>query len=83
MAVELQDTKVDRTIDARGSYCPGPLMEVIRAIREARVGEVVEVLSSDTGSKRDIPKWCEKAGHHFLGIIDDVGFARLVVRKAR
>ncbi|HEY3249034.1 MAG TPA: sulfurtransferase TusA family protein [bacterium] len=83
MAVELKETQVDRTIDARGSYCPGPLMELIRAIREARVGEVVEVLSSDSGSKRDIPKWCVKAGHQFVGIIDDAGFARLVVRKAR
>lgn len=83
MAVELKEAKIDRTIDARGSYCPGPLMELIRAIREAKVGEVVAVLSSDTGSKRDIPKWCEKAGHQFLGIIDESGFARLVVRKAR
>ncbi|HEY3247200.1 MAG TPA: sulfurtransferase TusA family protein [bacterium] len=83
MAVELQDTKVDRTIDARGSYCPGPLMELIRAIRESRVGETVEVLSSDSGSRRDIPKWCQKAGHQFLGIIDETGFARLVVRKGR
>jgi TusA-related sulfurtransferase len=80
MAVEL---KVDRTIDARGSYCPGPLMELIRAIREAKVGEVIEVLSSDTGSKRDIPKWCQKAGHALVGITDDAGYARIVVRKAR
>jgi TusA-related sulfurtransferase len=80
MAVEL---KVDRTIDARGSYCPGPLMELIRAIREAKVGEVIEVLSSDTGSKRDIPKWCQKARHELVEIADDVGYAHIVVRKAR
>jgi TusA-related sulfurtransferase len=80
MSVEMQ---VDRTIDARGSYCPGPLMELIRAIREARVGEVIEVLSSDSGSRRDIPKWCQKAGHELVGIIDEPGFARFIVRKAR
>lgn len=80
MAVEL---KVDRSIDARGSYCPGPLMELIRAIREARVGEAIEVLSSDSGSKRDIPKWCQKAGHELLGVIDEEGFSRFIVRKAR
>jgi len=80
MSVEMQ---VDRTIDARGSYCPGPLMELIRAIREARVGEVIEVLSSDSGSRRDIPKWCQKAGHELVGIVDEPGFARFIVRKAR
>jgi TusA-related sulfurtransferase len=58
-------------------------MELIRAIREAKIGEVIEVLSSDTGSKRDIPKWCQKAGQALLAITDDAGYAHIVVRKAR
>ena len=32
-----------RLIDARGSFCPGPLMELIRAIRESQVGDVIAV----------------------------------------
>jgi TusA-related sulfurtransferase len=59
---------VTRTIDARGSFCPGPLMELIRAIREAQVGDVLTVYSSDAGSKTDIPKWVEKAGHRLVGL---------------
>ena len=47
---------ITRTVDARGSFCPGPLMELIRAIREGQVGDVIAVLSSDKGSKTDIPK---------------------------
>ena len=54
---------ITRTVDARGSFCPGPLMELIRAIRESQVGDVIAVYSSDKGSKTDIPKWVEKAGH--------------------
>jgi len=73
----------DRTIDARGSYCPGPLMELIRAVREGQTGEVIEVLSSDSGSKRDIPKWVEKAKHELVRVVDDQGFTRFIVRKAR
>jgi len=57
---------ITRTVDARGSYCPGPLMELIRAIRESQVGDVIAVLSSDKGSKIDIPKWIEKAGHRLV-----------------
>ena len=72
-----------RVIDARGSYCPGPLMELIRAVKEANVGDVVEVWSSDTGSQRDIPKWVEKAGHEFLGVIHEQGYDRIRVRKKR
>lgn len=78
-----QMVKVDRVIDARGAYCPGPLMELIRAVRESRVGEVLEVLSSDSGSRRDIPAWVQKAGHEVVGIFPEQGYDRIVVRKAR
>lgn len=74
---------VSRTIDARGSFCPGPLMELIRAIREAQVGEVLAVLSSDKGSKVDIPKWIEKAGHRLIGVFDRDGYDEIIVEKLR
>jgi TusA-related sulfurtransferase len=74
---------VTRTIDARGSYCPGPLMELIRAIRESTVGDVLAVLSTDKGSKVDIPKWVEKAGHRLIALEAQDGFDRIVVEKAR
>ena len=42
-------------------------MELIRAIRESEPGDVIAVYCSDTGSKTDIPKWVEKAGHRLVG----------------
>ena len=72
-----------RTIDARGSFCPGPLMELIRAIRESQVGDVLAVLSSDNGSRTDIPKWIEKAGHRLIGVTARAGYDEIVVEKMR
>ena len=74
---------ITRTVDARGSYCPGPLMELIRAIRESQVGDILGVLSSDKGSKIDIPKWIEKAGHRLIAVETLEGYDRMVVEKAR
>jgi tRNA 2-thiouridine synthesizing protein A len=74
---------ITRTVDARGSYCPGPLMELIRAIRESQVGDVIAVLSSDKGSKTDIPKWVEKAGHRLVALETLDGYDQIVVEKAR
>ncbi len=74
---------ITRTVDARGSYCPGPLMELIRAIREGQVGDVIAVYSSDKGSKTDIPKWIEKAGHRLIGVTEGDGYDEIVVEKAR
>ena len=72
-----------RTIAARGSFCPGPLMELIRAIREGQVGDVIAVLSSDQGSRTDIPKWIDKAGHLLIGVTSHDGYDEIVVEKRR
>ena len=75
--------QIDKTIDARGLACPGPLMNLIGAIRQGQVGQVFEVLSSDEGSKTDIPAWVAKAKHELVEVRPDDGFAHFVVRKAR
>ena len=74
---------ITRTIDARGSFCPGPLMELIRAIKESEVGETIAVWSADKGSKTDIPIWVAKAGHTLVGIETRDGYDEIVVTKAR
>lgn len=78
--VELQIT---RSIDAKGMPCPGPLMSLIGAIREGQIGDVFEVLSTDEGSKTDIPAWVSKARHELIQVVPEEGYARFVVRKAR
>ena len=76
-------TEITRSIDARGMACPGPLMALIGAIRNGQVGDVYEVLSSDEGSKTDIPAWVAKAQHELVEVVPDDGYARFVIRKAR
>lgn len=71
----------DRIIDARGSFCPGPLMELIRGIRESSPGTVLSVYSSDSGSRGDIPKWVAKAGHTLVGVVSHGGYDEIVVEK--
>jgi len=56
-------------------------MELIRAIRESAVGEVIVVRSSDKGSKTDIPKWVAKAGHRLVGVEEADGYDVIVVEK--
>jgi TusA-related sulfurtransferase len=81
---EVVNPPVTRVVDARGSFCPGPLMELIRAIRESEVGDVIAVRSTDQGSRTDIPKWVEKAGHRLVGIEAAAeGYDEIVVQKLR
>ena len=72
-----------KSIDARGMACPGPLLALIGAIRQGQVGDTFEIISSDAGSRTDIPAWVAKARHELVEVIPDAGFARFIVRKAR
>jgi TusA-related sulfurtransferase len=74
---------ISTTVDARGSFCPGPLMELIRAIKESEVGETIAVLSADKGSKIDIPKWVGKAGHELVAVLEHDGYDEIIVTKVR
>jgi TusA-related sulfurtransferase len=75
------DVAIDKEIDARGSFCPGPLLELIRGVKSIPVGGVVAVLSSDPGSNKDIPLWIGKAKQEFLGAFPEQGYTRFVLRK--
>ncbi len=79
----MSEVKPDIVVDARGSYCPGPLMELIKTIKKAEVGQVIAVYSSDSGSKKDIPLWVEKAGHELIAVIDRDGYTEFLVRKKK
>jgi TusA-related sulfurtransferase len=57
------------------------VMELIRAIREEPAGTELIVYSTDSGSRIDIPKWVEKAGHRLVGIATRNGFDEIVVEK--
>ncbi len=72
-----------RLVDARGSFCPGPLMELIAQLKMAEVGDELEILSSDKGSAADIPQWISKVGHELLGTREEEGVWHITVKKLK
>ena len=72
-----------RIIDARDTFCPGPLMELISYMKRASVGDELELLSTDKGSVNDVPEWIAKVGHELISSeqIDNVWHVK--VRKAK
>ena len=78
---ELVQLKVNKSVDARGTSCPGPLLAAKKAIGQIENGQVMEVLSADEGTRRDIPKWCNKKGYEYLGTVEESGFFKIFLRK--
>jgi TusA-related sulfurtransferase len=82
-AVDLNGIDVASVVDARGSACPGPLLEAKKGIGKVKVGEILEILSNDSATKNDIPVWANKVGHEFLGHIEADGCDRIFVRRKK
>jgi TusA-related sulfurtransferase len=80
---ELRRLKPNKVVDARGTSCPGPLLAAKQAITEVPIGGILEVLSSDPGTKRDLPIWARKMGHVFLGVIEEPGYWRIFVKRMK
>ena len=78
---ELQGLTINKTVDARGTACPGPLLAAKKAVGEINTGEIMEILSSDEGTKKDVPKWATKKGHDYLGTIDEAGYFKIYLKK--
>jgi tRNA 2-thiouridine synthesizing protein A len=83
MTTDLSAVKPAAVVDCRGSACPGPLMEAKKAIGKVKVGEVLEVLSNDAGTKDDIPLWAKKVGHEFIGFLAADGYDRIFVTRKK
>lgn len=81
--MNLSEIKAASTVDARGSACPGPLLEAKKGIGKVKVGEVLEVFSNDPGTRTDIPAWAEKVGHEFIGAVGADGYDKLYVRRKK
>lgn len=75
------DLKVARTLDAKGLSCPMPLLRTKKEIDKINSGEILEILGTDPGSRNDLPGWCTRAGHEFLGEKEASGFFCFFIKK--
>jgi len=80
--MDLSQVKVDKQLDAKGLSCPMPLLKTRKALQDMQPGQVLEVFSTDHGSKNDLPAFCRNSGNEFLGFEDlDEKTTRYLIRK--
>jgi tRNA 2-thiouridine synthesizing protein A len=73
---------ITRTVDARGQSCPGPLVTLARALKDAARGDQFELLATDPGSRSDVPSWAKLSGNELLDTTEADGEFRYTIRKA-
>jgi len=80
---DLSSLQGQKVVDARGTSCPGPILAAKKGMPEVKVGEIMEVLATDSGTQKDLPAWAKKVGHEYLGFVEEPGYMKLFVRRLK
>ena len=57
---------IDKAIDTRGLNCPLPILKAKKALADMISGQVLEVVSTDSGSTRDFQAFAKQTGNELL-----------------
>ncbi len=80
---DLSNVQSAKSVDARAMACPGPLLEAKKAIGSITVGQILEIMSGDHGSREDIPAWCKKTGNEYMGFVERDGYDSIYVLRKK
>jgi tRNA 2-thiouridine synthesizing protein A len=72
----------DQTLDASGLNCPMPILKTKKALKQMEPGQVLEVISTDAGSVKDLVAFCNQTGNILLESIEVDGKYIFTVEKA-
>lgn len=61
----------NQTLDMCGYACPMPILKTKQALASMKSKEVIEVICTDQGSKKDFIAFCNQLGHKFLSQRDE------------
>jgi len=80
---DLNTIEAANSVDARGSACPGPLLEAKKGVGKVQVGQILEILSNDSGTRVDIPAWAGKVGHEYMGVVEADGYDKHYITRKK
>ncbi len=68
-------------INACGLQCPGPIMKLAQAVKNAKEEDIIEISTTDTAFAADVDAWCRRTGNTFMGINSEKGIAKASIKK--
>ena len=73
----------DKTLDACGLCCPGPLMQVKASMTDLEEGQILKVTASDPGFYEDIKAWCKRTNHELMDLKKQGSNITAFIKKSR
>lgn len=71
----------DIKLDVKGETCPVPLVEVRKALKKAKDGDVIEVTGTHPASKKEIPMAVEALGYELMDVQEENGVWKIKIKK--
>lgn len=68
-------------LDARGLFCPEPVMLLHNKIRDIESGQMLRLIATDPSTTRDVPKFCHFLGHELVDSSEQEGHFSYLIRK--
>jgi tRNA 2-thiouridine synthesizing protein A len=73
----------DQVLDCSGLNCPMPVIKTSKAIKQIEVGQILKVISTDSGSEPDMEAWSRQTGHELLDSHRENGSYIFFFRRAK
>jgi tRNA 2-thiouridine synthesizing protein A len=70
-----------KQVDARGLWCPWPIVELSKAIQTLEAGEALLLLATDPAFEPDLKAWISATGHELVSFEHAEGVMRAHIRK--
>lgn len=71
----------DKEVDARNLNCPLPILRCKKALNELSAQQVLKIMATDPGSKKDFDAFCRQTGHSLLEMQETEGVFTFWIRK--
>lgn len=56
----------DQVLDTSGLKCPMPIVKTSKMMKKMEIGQILQVISTDSGSPPDMEAWAQQTGHAML-----------------
>ena len=77
----MSEIEFEHQMDAKGLFCPEPVMMLHDEIRKVAVGERIEIQATDPSTARDFIKFCSFLGHELVLNEEHEGVFFYVIKK--
>ena len=79
----VENQKADEMLDLVCRMCPMHLLEPGDKLNCMKKGQILEVLTDYDQALEDIPEWCKKCDHEFIGVEEEDDCYKIYIKKKK